>query len=199
MATTTAILILAAGSSSRMGPGRDKLLEPVGGLPLLTLVLERARATGCPVYACLPSRAHPRARLVEDEATPVWVPDAEEGMGASIRTGIRALPEDTDAVMILPADMPELTAGDLQTVLDAHHPGRITRGAGAEGKPGHPVVFPRACFEDLKALGGDQGGRRVLSKHADLIDLVPLPARHALTDLDTPEAWQAWRAAQSGE
>ncbi len=39
---TIAILILAAGSSSRMGPGRDKLLEPVSGIPLLSLVIERA-------------------------------------------------------------------------------------------------------------------------------------------------------------
>ncbi|MDX1780870.1 MAG: nucleotidyltransferase family protein [Thalassovita sp.] len=199
MGNTTAILILAAGSSSRMGPGRDKLLEPVGGLPLLTLVLERARATGCLVYVCLPSPAHPRAQLIEDEAVPVWVPDADEGMGASIRTGIRALPDETDAVMILPADMPELTTGDLRAVLDAHVPGRIARGTGAEGKPGHPVIFPREYFEDLKALGGDQGARRVLAGNVDRVDLVALPAQHALTDLDTPEAWQAWRAGQSGE
>lgn len=196
---SVAILILAAGSSTRMGPGRDKLLEPVGGLPLLTLVLERARATGCPVYVCLPSPAHPRARLIEDEATPVWVPDADEGMGASIRTGIAALPGTIDAVMILPADMPELTAEDLQTVLKDYEPGRIARGTSADGKPGHPVIFPRDCFDMLRALGGDQGARGVLAGRADLLQLIALPARHALTDLDTPEAWAAWRADRSGE
>ncbi|MBR9649953.1 nucleotidyltransferase family protein [Thalassovita aquimarina] len=196
---TIAILILAAGSSSRMGPGRDKLLEPLHGRPLLTLMLDRAHATGCPVYACLPSPSHPRARLMDDRTTSVWVPDADEGMGASIRTGIRALPDTVEAVMILPADMPELTAEDLRTVLNAYESGRIVRGTSAEGKPGHPVIFPRDCFDDLKALGGDRGARGVLTDHAERLKLIPLPARHALTDLDTPEAWANWRAGHSAE
>ncbi|WP_370741221.1 nucleotidyltransferase family protein [Thalassovita mangrovi] len=196
---TIAILILAAGSSSRMGPGRDKLLEPVGGMPLLSLVIERAQSTGCPVFTCLPSPAHPRAALIGDRATPIWVPDADDGMGVSIRTGITALPDDIDAAMILPADMPELTAEDLKTVLDQYQPGAIARGTGAAGKPGHPVIFPRSCFGMLARLDGDQGARGFLAAHPEKLQLIPLPARHALTDLDTPEAWAAWRAQQSGE
>lgn len=196
---TIAILILAAGSSSRMGPGRDKLLEPVDGIPLLLLVIERAQATGCPVFVCLPALTHPRAALIGDRATPVWVPDADDGMGVSIRTGITALPDDVDAAMILPADMPELTAEDLQTVLDQYQPGAIARGTGAAGKPGHPVIFPRTCFDMLESLEGDQGARGFLAAHPEELQLIALPARHALTDLDTPEAWAAWRAQQSGE
>lgn len=196
---TIAILILAAGSSSRMGPGRDKLLEPVSGIPLLSLVIERAQSTGCPVFVCLPALTHPRAALIGDRATPVWVPNADDGMGVSIRTGITALPDDIDAVMILPADMPELKAEDLQTVLDQYQPGAIARGTSATGKPGHPVIFPRACFDMLESLEGDQGARGVLAAHPEELQLIALPARHALTDLDTPEAWAAWQAQQSGE
>lgn len=182
-----------------MGPQRDKLLEPVAGMPLLTLVLERAFATESPVYVCLPSRDHPRARLLDHIAKPVWVPDAAEGMGASIRTGISALPDGVNAAMILPADMPELTAEDLRKVLNAHAPGAITRGCGSDGKPGHPVVFPRDCFEELQSLRGDQGARAVLAGHGDRLKLVPLPDAHALIDLDTPEAWDSWRASHLAE
>ena len=47
------ILLLAAGSSSRMRGG-DKLLEPVAGRPLLTRIAEAALATGLPVHVALP-------------------------------------------------------------------------------------------------------------------------------------------------
>jgi len=196
---TIAILVLAAGGSTRMGPERDKLLEPVAGMPLLTLLLERAFATGAVVYVCLPSRAHPRARLFDRIAEPIWVADAAEGMGASIRTGISALPDGIDAAMILPADMPELTTEDLRKMLSAHTPGAIPRGCSADGQPGHPVIFPRECFEELQSLRGDQGARAVLAGHNDRITLVPLPDCHALVDLDTPEAWASWRSGHLAE
>ena len=104
--TSIAILLLAAGASSRM-KGRDKLMEEVDGQPLLTLMCRRAALTGLPVYVTLPGPSHPRAAATGD-AIQVPVPDAAEGMSASIRRGTAALPDDTQAVMILPADMPEI-------------------------------------------------------------------------------------------
>lgn len=191
-----AILILAAGASTRMGP-KDKLLEQVGGAPLLTVMANRALATGCDVYACLPDTQHPRVQALPEDVTPIWVPDAVEGMAASLRTGVMTLPQTIGSVMILPADMPDLDSADLLAVWSAHQPHAITRGASQSGQPGHPVIFPRDLFRELETLRGDEGAKSVLVRHRQRLTLVPLPNDHALTDLDTPEAWEAWRAGQA--
>lgn len=194
------ILLLAAGQSRRMR-GRDKLLEPVDGQPLLRRMARRAIAAGIgPVLAALPPAPHPRyAALAGLALTTVPVPDAAQGLSASLRRALAAVPPAAPAAMILLADLPELTAEDLRRVAQAADPGSATliwRGATAAGHPGHPVVIARALFAELEALGGDTGAQPVLRRHADRMALIPLPGDHALRDLDTPEAWAAWRAEQ---
>lgn len=189
--TVIAILLLAAGASSRM-QGRDKLMEDVDGQPLLSQVCRRAALTGLPVFVTVPGTAHPRAAAI-GTATPVPVPDADEGMAASIRRGVAALPEGCGGVMILPADMPEVETQDMLH-LAAHFHGAespIVRASAEDGTPGHPVLFPSRCFAALQALSGDQGARSLLKQ--ETVQMVALPGRHALTDLDTPEDWAAWR------
>jgi len=191
-----AILLLAAGQSSRMRGG-DKLTEEVDGSALLTTMVRRSRATGLPVFVTLPAPDHPRAALTDGAITAV-VPDAAEGMSASIRRGVAALPPSLDAVIILPADMPEITTEDIEMLaraFDQRSPS-VMRGAGSDGQPGHPVLFPQACFGDLQKLCGDQGARNLIKSGKYPLRLVPLPENHALTDLDTPEAWARWRAHQ---
>lgn len=196
MATELPILLLAAGQSRRMR-GRDKLMEPVAGQPLLRLMAKRALAAGIgPLLVALPPPPHPRhAALAGLELTVIDVPDATEGLSASLRRGIGSLPPAAPAVMILLADLPDLTAEDLKTVAQSFDPmseSMIWCGASA-GIPGHPVILSRALFAELQALTGDTGAQPVLRRHADRMRLVPLPEGHALCDLDTPEAWAAWR------
>lgn len=205
--TTIAILLLAAGASSRMG-GRDKLMEEVDGAPLLSRICHRAALTGLPCYVTVPSTAHPRVAAT-GTATVIEVPDAAEGMAASIRAGVAALPRETDAVMILPCDMPDLDTQDLLH-LAAQFPGPashspqsegrkipVLRATASDGRPGHPVIFPRHCFAALRQITGDQGARAVLA--ANEVTLVALPDQRAVTDLDTPEAWSRWRASRSSQ
>ncbi|MBO9401438.1 nucleotidyltransferase family protein [Shimia sp. R9_3] len=192
------ILILAAGSSSRMRGG-DKLLEEVEGAPLLRTLALRAMKTGAEVLVALPTDRRQRRDALDGlNVAIVEVSDAHEGMAHSLRGGIAALPEKTSAVMILPADMPELTAEDFQTLTAAHQddPKAILRGATSTDKPGHPVLFPSRFFEDLRKLSGDVGARDILKANHDVVKLIPLPGDHALIDLDTPEQWENWRAAQ---
>lgn len=193
----TAIIILAAGASSRMG-GRDKLLEDVDGIPLVRRQALRAVATGAPVLITLPAGPHPRYDAFEGlEVQTVPVPDAADGMSASLRAGLRALPAGTKAAMIVLADMPEITTEDMNTVLravDPAAPQRIWRAQTQDGKPGHPTAFHAALFAQLLALRGDHGAAEVIKAHAAQVQAVPLPANHARTDLDTPADWAAWRA-----
>ncbi len=191
------ILIPAAGASRRMRGG-DKLLEPVaGGRPLLAERLATARATGAPVLVALPpeTRAPGRWAAIAGGAGVQVVTVARGGMGDSIAALARALPEAAQGALILPADMPDIRLGDLKKLLQAFDGKHVFRGASAGGKPGHPVIFPRAMFAGLRALSGDSGARRLLEGAA--VRLVPLPGNHALTDLDTPEDWQAWRQRQA--
>lgn len=190
------ILILAAGASSRMRGG-DKCLERVAGIPLLRQVAMRCLATGCQVLVALPPDRPSRAAALDGLAlTQVAVPDPAQGMAASLVAGVAQVPAGA-AVLLMLADLPDLTSDDLATVLavQADHPGAILRGAAADGTPGHPVLFPPDLRGALLALTGDEGARSVLQRHRHRVVPVPLPDRHAVTDLDTPEDWAAWRAA----
>lgn len=195
-----AVLVLAAGGSSRMR-GRDKLMEDVDGLPLLRRQVQRASATGLPVWVALPPAPHPRYDVVQDlDATLVPVADAADGMNASLSAGLRALPHSVDAVMIVLADMPDITTEHMNTVLqavDLKSDTVVWRACTQDGAPGHPTVFRRHLFEALQSLSGDQGGSTVMKAHRARTVNVPLPEKAARTDLDTPEDWAVWRARQS--
>ena len=187
------ILLLAAGTSSRMRGG-DKLLETIEGETLLRRQVRVAKATGAEVMVVLPINSPMRrAQIAFEDVQVVEAKDPSLGMSASIAIGVASLPRSAEAVMILPTDMPDLSAADLNAVLSefAENSDTVHRGASENGQPGHPVVFPRRLFPVLKALSGDDGARAVLE--SEVVRLVPLPNKNAVTDLDTPEEWQSWR------
>lgn len=178
--------------------GTDKLLEPVAGQPLLRQIVQEASRTGCPVTVTLPPDRPERAQALTGlPVRQITVPNPERGMAESLRTGLAHLPQSASVLLLL-ADLPEITADDLCLMVAAHAatPDLILRATDATGQPGHPVVFPPWTRGDLMEISGDEGARAVLRKHAARIRLVPLPGRHATTDLDTPEAWAAWRSGR---
>ncbi len=197
--SAVAIILPAAGASSRM-KGRDKLLETVDGQPVLVLLVRRALATGADVIVAVTSPDHPRAKALAGlPVTLVPVPDAAAGMGHSLAAAAAVVSQDHEAVVILPADMPEITTDDLLRMIAAWQetpPMAILRGAAADGRPGHPVVIPRMHLPALTRLSGDQGAKRILSENPGMVRLVPLPDQHALVDLDTQTDWENWRNAQ---
>jgi len=194
---TVALLILAAGSSSRM-QGRDKLLEPVAGRPLLKHVINTARTTGNPVYVTLPEGINTKRTLIAEQNIQIIdVADADSGMSASLRAWARSKHSTDENVMIILADMPELTPDDLTTLLTAfakNHRKSIIRATSADGALGHPIIFPNRLVHQFANLTGDQGARSLLA--AEDVIQVKLPDNHATTDLDTPNQWEDWRQTQ---
>ncbi|NUH65461.1 nucleotidyltransferase family protein [Sulfitobacter sp. S0837] len=193
--TPLPVILLAAGASARMR-GQDKLLEDVDGQPLLRRQARLARGVG-PVLVALPPAPHPRYTALSGlDITALPVPDAAEGMGASLRTAFAALPPRTPAAMVMLADMPDVQAEDLiwlAEAVDVQSDKLIWRAATDQGAPGHPIIFAAPLFAQMRALRGDDGGRSVVHSVADRVQLVPLPGNRARQDLDTPEDWSAWR------
>ncbi|MEN9062624.1 MULTISPECIES: nucleotidyltransferase family protein [Ponticoccus] len=194
-----AILLPAAGASSRMR-GRDKLTELVEGTPLLRRQAQRAIAAGAHVCVTLPDYDHPRAKVLAGLPVQlVAVPDSDQGMSSSIRRGIGMLPRGIVAAIILPADMPDLDTQDISLLITgfrATPQPMLQQATSEDGRPGHPVLFPADCFMALQQLTGDQGARDVLKTNEHRVRRVALPGAKALTDLDTPEAWEEWQAAR---
>ena len=192
------VILLAAGASSRMR-GRDKLMEDVDGQPLLRRQTRLAQSVG-PVMVALPPAPHPRyTALTGLDIAPLPIPDASEGMGASLRRAFTDLPPDTAAAMVMLADMPDLEPSDLARLaasVDLSSETLVWRAATEDGRPGHPIIFAAALFDQLKQLSGDDGGRAVVRGAGARVQMVPLPGQRARLDLDTPEDWAAWRKPQ---
>lgn len=194
-----AIVLPAAGASRRMR-GPDKLLEPVDDMPLLRRQALAALATGAPVLVTLPEPEGARGAALDGlGVVRVAVPDAAEGMAASLRRAAAALPAGTGAAMIVLPDLPEITTDDLRALLAARAAALpatpVIRATAADGTPGHPVILPARLFPRLATLRGDAGARALLA--GETVRAVALPANRATTGLDTPEAWAAWRRARS--
>ena len=194
-----AILIPAAGASRRMA-GRDKLLEPVAGRPILRRIARLCVTSGCDTLVTLPTTGpFGTGRSAALSGLPVHqhgLIDADEGLSASLRVGAQ-FAKDAQGLMVVLPDMPDIDLADLNSLLEMFAADRKTplRAASQDGKPGHPVIIPHRLFPHLAQLHGDKGARDLLANPETR--LCPLSGLRAITDLDTPEDWAAWRARQS--
>ncbi len=188
-------LILAAGASSRMR-GRDKLLEPVGGILALRRCAERALASNADVVAIVvgPGQDARRRALAGLDVVIIESEESVQGLSRSIRSGLAAAAPETTALMILLPDMPEIETDDMNAVIAEHGSADIVRAATADGRPGHPVLIARELFPRLARLEGDQGLRSAIKPEQDRVRLIPRPGERALLDLDTTEEWAAWQS-----
>ena len=191
-----AIVILAAGASSRMR-GRDKLFEVVEGTPILTRLVHFAQVCG-DVYVTLPDPNHPRHNLLTGtKAVPIYVPDAADGMSASIKRACAVVMETSaTGMMILTGDLPDLTEAHFTQVCAewAKDKTRYVQAKDRDGKPGHPVIIPKSGWADIETLQGDIGLRNILREKR--MEYVSFKDYGPTLDLDTPEAWANWRAAR---
>jgi len=185
-------VVLAAGRSSRMN-GRHKLLARIGGRPLVRIAVEAAigsSADGVIVVVGHEADAI-RAAIAGLDVVIVENRDYGTGLASSLRAGVAALPEESEAAIVLLADMPDITAAIVDRVIAACPPvgsGIVVPTFG--GEPGNPVLWPRDMFETLSTIRGDRGGRGLLRDHRDRVSFVELGPEVA-HDIDTPEAMAA--------
>jgi molybdenum cofactor cytidylyltransferase len=116
-------------------------------------------------------------------------PDFASGLAGSLKTGIRALPAEAEAAMVVLGDMPGLTSADFDALITAfaRSSGRAIVRATHAGKRGNPVVLPRSVFPAIEALEGDVGARHLVETSGMEVIDVEL-GEGASIDVDTPDA-----------
>jgi molybdenum cofactor cytidylyltransferase len=192
-----AALVLAAGRSTRMG-AVNKMLAEIGGKPLVRIAAEQAVASHA--HPVIVVTGHEREKV---EAALNGLPvrfvrnaDYAEGLGTSLKAGIAAVPEETDAVIVCLGDMPQVDAALINRLIAAFDPerGALVVVPSIDGRRGNPVVWSRRFFHDLMAIQGDVGARHLIGNYAEVVVEVPVAGEAALTDVDTPESLLAVKA-----
>src|SRR5437588_150673 len=188
---STAAIILSAGSSSRMGNGRHKLLLPLDDRPVLTHVIEATLASQAyPIVIVLGHQArqvrshlagyveHPAITLIEN-------PDYLQGMSTSIRVALEVLmsnnyqkqntKQEVDSALIMLGDQPLITSQIIDALIDTwHKTGKRIVAPLYAGKRGNPTLFAASLFAELQQVSGDEGGRSVLTRHKEELETVEL-------------------------
>ncbi|HMB64165.1 MAG TPA: nucleotidyltransferase family protein [Eudoraea sp.] len=187
------VLILAAGSSSRMG--KMKQLLPWKNTTLLGSAISAAKASkaseiivvlGYHAARIRESLTNHRIILLENRE---W----ETGMGSSVRCGMQYVLNKTslpDAVLIMLCDQPFIGTGYLNEMIEAYYASPKNIIGTAYGRSaGVPALFGKSYFSMLKGISGKEGAREVISGHSD--DTVTLNANDLLGDVDNDEDYRS--------
>ena len=179
-------IVLAAGASKRLG--RPKQLVHFEGEPLVVRAARIATQVA-PTIVVVPKHGAPASAGIAaalDRLKPalhltiVENPNAGEGMASSIRYGVEASEGD---VIIALCDQPLVTSAHLRALIDARAPIAAT---GYNEISGVPAFFAAKFQEELLALRGDAGARRIIDAHRDQVVTIPFEA--AGFDVDTDAA-----------
>jgi molybdenum cofactor cytidylyltransferase len=181
-------VILAAGSSSRMGSPKQVL--QFEGNSLLRRAALAALSAGCsPVVAVTGAHAELcRRELDHLDVREAFNPDWETGMASSIRAGIEGLismEPDLAAVVLLLCDQPHVTSDVILSLVATHHAtGRPVIASAYDGSFGVPALFSRKLFSELRQLEGISGAKEIITRHASEAHFLPFPQGEV--DVDTP-------------
>lgn len=188
-------IVLAGGAGSRFGGG--KLLAPWREGLLIEAALDAAFAA--PVRSVIlvtgaDEGVMPVAleyALREGEAARLEIVHARnhtEGMSATLKAGLAALPPDCAGVFVFLGDMPTIPLAVPPALARALNGGIVAAVPTFEGRRGHPVLFGAPLFPALAQLSGDEGGRSVLlGLEPDRLARVGTPFPGVLFDVDVRE------------
>jgi molybdenum cofactor cytidylyltransferase len=189
-----AAIVLAAGRSTRMG-GPNKLLARIDGVPLVRHAAEAAMGAGLAEVVVVTGHQQEAVRgaLAGLDLAFAHNPDFAEGLSTSLKTGLEALGDGVDAVVVLLGDMPRISSALVRRLAASFAPeaGRHVVVPVADGRRGNPVLWGRRFFPELMRVTGDQGGRAILAASPEAIAEVPADLDDVHLDLDTPEALAA--------
>jgi molybdenum cofactor cytidylyltransferase len=186
---TIGAVILAAGSSSRMGSPKQ-ILRFRGESLLRRAALAALGAECSPVVVVTGAHAELSRRELEGlDVREVLNPRWETGMASSIGAGLDGLlgaDPDVAAAVIMLCDQPHVTADVISSLVSAH---RVTRrpviASTYGGSFGVPALFSRPLFAELARLEGGAGAKQVIKRYASEAHFLPFPGGEV--DVDTRE------------
>lgn len=191
----TALLVLAAGNSSRMGS--PKQLLPWKATTLLGNVINEGKAAGInDIYVVLGAFYDEIKAFLSDREVFIIKNTAwNKGMSTSIVSGINeilASQNNYDQVLIALCDQPLITADFFNELINALKKGEQTAVATCYGdSSGVPALFKKSVFKDLSKLSGKTGAKSLLSSYGDKVLCLDVP--DIIADVDTPEAYKKLR------
>jgi molybdenum cofactor cytidylyltransferase len=167
--------------------GRPKLDLPIGGKTMsrravetmLKAPFDRLRVVVAP-GARLDLPEDPRLERIEN-------PAPEEGIASSIRAGLNRVPDDCEVAAIALADLPFVREGTVSLLLRAfEETGSAIVYPEYIGRQGHPVLWARSLFDELRRLEGDAGAKPLIERHRDRSLAVRVDDPGVCLDIDTP-------------
>ena len=184
-------LVLAAGAGTRFGGG--KLLALRGGRPLVAHAVEAALASpAAEIILVTGASASAVAEAAREAAAnrPLRVVEAadwREGLSASLRAGIAALPPDAGAAIVFLGDMPDVPHALAARLVAAWREGAEAAAPVHGGRRGHPALLSRTLFGAVAELRGDRGAGALLDALGDRLALVKTDDPGVLFDVDRRE------------
>jgi molybdenum cofactor cytidylyltransferase len=184
----TGIILLAAGSSSRLG--RAKQLIEFQGKTLIQKAIDEANKSQAD---CLVVVLGANAGLIqtgfESSNTPFIInSDWQQGMSSSMQAGLRFLMENEEInqVLLMLCDQPFVDASLLNKLINAKETsGKGIVAAAYSNTLGVPALFDKRYFEELIELTGSEGAKKVIFNHQAEVHALDFPL--GAVDLDTEE------------
>lgn len=184
----TGVILLAAGSSSRLG--RPKQLLNYQEKTLIQHSIEAALDSAAnDLVVVLGSNSELIQTGIESKEVPVLVHEHwEEGMSSSMQCGLRYLIETSqvEQVILMLCDQPYVNKGLLDQLMhEKKDSGKGIVACSYAGTVGVPALFDQHYFQELLALKGTEGAKKVILNHQEDTFLVDFPL--GAIDLDTEE------------
>jgi molybdenum cofactor cytidylyltransferase len=186
-------VVLAAGASTRMGS--NKLLLPVEGEAMVHRTVRRVRDAGCDPIVVVTGHDAERvqAALAALEVSFAQSPDPAGPTSGSLHAGLRAMPADVGATLVMLADMVQVTTPMLRALVEGVALGAEPLGVSRYGEVlAPPLVFRRELWPELLAWHGEGCGKAVVRAHEAEARMHDWP-EPALQDVDTPADYDAVR------
>jgi molybdenum cofactor cytidylyltransferase len=184
----TGIILLAAGSSSRLG--RAKQLIEFQDKTLIQKAIDEANKSHADsLVVVLGANAELILTGFDITSTPFIVnPDWQQGMSSSMQAGLRFLmeKEEINQVLLMLCDQPFVDASLLDQLITAKETsGKGIVAAAYSNTLGVPALFDRRYFEELVQLTGSEGAKKVIFNHQ--AEVHALDFQLGAVDLDTEE------------